>query len=201
MAKRKNNGSVIERAKEILREEAQAVLNIPVTENIEKAVEAFLECKGKVVTSGMGKAGNIARKIASTLSSTGTPSVFLHPGESEHGDLGMITKDDILLALSNSGRTREVLEMIGLARRLGLKTVIAITSHKESDIRRKSDIVLDIGEIREPCSLGLTPTASTTAMLALGDVLALITMEKRGFTKQDYGLRHHGGYLGIKAKS
>ncbi|HBE04107.1 MAG TPA: capsule biosynthesis protein, partial [Spirochaetia bacterium] len=137
-----------------------------------------------------------AQKLAGTLSSTGTPSVFLHPGESEHGDLGVITSSDLLMVFSNSGKTREIAEMIVLARRLGLKKVIAVTSHAESPIRSLSDIILDIGPISEPCPLGLTPTASTAAMLALGDALALITMEARGFTRKDYGLRHHGGYLG-----
>ena len=190
-----------DRIKEIFKAEAEAIDNIPVDENMIKTCELFLKCRGKVITSGMGKAGNIAKKIAGTLSSTGTPSVFLHPGESEHGDLGIIQNNDILLCFSTSGKTREVCEMIRLSRNLGLKTVITVTSHPQSPIRKISDIILDLGIINEPCSLGLTPTATTTAMLALGDALALVTMEKRGFKADDYGLRHHGGYLGKKANS
>ncbi|OHD55918.1 MAG: capsule biosynthesis protein [Spirochaetes bacterium GWF1_41_5] len=191
-----NTVKLLQRARDILKAEARAIENIPLDDNIVMVSGLFLKCRGKVILSGMGKAGHIAQKLAGTLSSTGTPSVFLHPGESEHGDLGVITSSDLLMVFSNSGKTREIAEMIVLARRLGLKKVIAVTSHAESPIRSLSDIILDIGPISEPCPLGLTPTASTAAMLALGDALALITMEARGFTRKDYGLRHHGGYLG-----
>jgi len=148
----------------------------------------------------MGKAGNIARKVTGTLCSTGAPACFLHPGEAAHGDLGLVSPGDVLLAFSTSGRTREVLETIQLGRRLGVITVIAVTSHPDAPIRELADYVLELGEIEEPCHLGLTPTASTAAMLALGDALALCVMDKNKITKKDYGLRHHGGYLGEIAR-
>jgi arabinose-5-phosphate isomerase len=188
----------LKRARAILLAESEAVRNIPVDENLLKATEAVTNCKGKVISSGMGKAGIIARKVASTFSSTGTPSVFLHPGEAQHGDLGLIHKDDILLVFSNSGKTREIIELVKLTNRLHGKSVrvISITSHPESELRNLSDIILSIGEVEEVCSLGMAPTSSTTAMLALGDVLCMLVMEEINFTKEDFMKRHHGGYLG-----
>mgnify|MGYP000632327959 CR=1 FL=1 len=191
---------VLTRARAILTAEAEAIHNIPLGESFVKAVEALHRCTGKIITTGMGKAGNIAMKMAGTLCSTGTPAVFLHPGESAHGDLGLVTTSDVIVAFSTSGKTREVLEMLERSRRLGLQSIIAVTSHTDADIRRIADIVIDMGIITEPCSLGLTPTASTAAMLALSDALCLVLMEKKGFTREDYGLRHHGGYLGQKAR-
>jgi arabinose-5-phosphate isomerase len=160
----------------------------------------IVQCKGKVVTSGMGKAGIIARKVSSTFSSTGTPSIFLHPGEAQHGDLGMLGKDDILLVFSNSGKTREVLEMVSLSNRLfeGKMRVICVTSDKHSELAKISDAVLHIGHITEACPLGMAPTSSTTAMLAIGDVLCLLVMEEINFSKEEFLKRHHGGYLGSK---
>jgi arabinose-5-phosphate isomerase len=190
----------IHRAKEILTLESEAIRNIPLDNNLLKAVELIVACKGKVVASGMGKAGIIAKKISSTLSSTGTPSIFLHPGEAQHGDLGMLSKEDILLVLSNSGKTRELIELVDLSNRLfnDKVHVIAITANTQSDLAKISDAVLSIGNVEEACSLGMAPTTSTTTMLALGDVLCMLVMEEIQFTKEEFLKRHHGGYLGTQ---
>jgi arabinose-5-phosphate isomerase len=190
----------VARAREIITQEAEALNSIPLDSNFEEAVRILLQCKGKVITTGMGKAGHVAQKMAGTLCSTGTPAVYLHPGESEHGDLGLIARGDIIIAFSTSGKTREVIEMLQLASHLGVDKIIGITSHPDSRIRQLSNVVLNMGEIREPCPIGLTPTASTAVMMALGDALALVLMEKKKFTREEYGLRHHGGYLGHKAQ-
>ncbi len=195
-----NENNIRKRVRDILEAESRAIGSVPVDGEFEKAVATLLECRGKVITTGMGKAGHVAQKIAGTLCSTGTQSCYLHPGEAAHGDLGLIGANDVMLVFSTSGKTREVVEMIHLARRLGLARIIAVTSHPESEIRTLSDIVLNMGEITEPCSLGLTPTASTAAMMAIGDALALVVMEHRGFTREDFGLRHHGGYLGKRSR-
>ncbi len=188
----------IQRAKEILETESAAIRNIPLDDNLLKAVDVISRCKGKVVTSGMGKAGIIARKVSSTFSSTGTPSLFMHPGEAQHGDLGMLGEHDVLLVFSHSGKTKEILEMIQLSARLFSHklTVIAVTSHPDAPIREYSDIVLDIGDIKEVCPLGMAPTTSTTTMLALGDVLCVLVMEEINFSREEFYKRHHGGYLG-----
>ncbi len=191
---------VKQRIEKVLSGEARAISSVKVTEEFEKAVHALRDCGGKVVAVGMGKAGNIARKFASTLCSTGTPAAFVHPGESAHGDLGLIGSDDCVVAFSTSGKTREVIEMLGLSRHLGLKTIIGVTSHPDSELRDVSDVILDMGIIEEPCPLGLTPSASIAVMLAIGDALAIALMELKGVTKKDFGLRHHGGYLGHKAR-
>ena len=192
--------NIRERVADILAAEAAAISAIQVTPEFERAVLALRDCPGKVLTAGMGKAGHIARKFASTLCSTGTPASYIHPGEAAHGDLGLIGPEDCLVAFSTSGKTREVLEMLELGRHIGLRTVIAVTSHPESELRTLSDIVLDMGIIDEPCSQGLTPSASIVAMLAISDALALTLMDLRGFTRHDWGLRHHGGYLGKMAR-
>ena len=192
--------NIQERIEGILAAEAAAISAIQVTPEFERAVLALRDCPGKVLTAGMGKAGHIARKFASTLCSTGTPASYIHPGEAAHGDLGLIGPEDCIVAFSTSGKTREVLEMLELGRHIGLRTVIAVTSHPDSELRGLSDIVLDMGVIEEPCSLGLTPSASIVAMLAISDALALTLMDLRGFTRHDFGLRHHGGYLGKKAR-
>jgi arabinose-5-phosphate isomerase len=192
--------NILDRAAAILRAEADAIRNVPLNASFERAIEALAACGGKVITTGMGKAGNIARKMAGTLCSTGTPAVFLHPGEAAHGDLGLIAPPDVVIAFSTSGKTREVLEMLERARRLGVHSVIAITSHPDAAIRTIADIEIDMGVIEEPCALSLTPSASTAVMLALSDALALVLMEHKGFTRQEYGMRHHGGYLGEKAR-
>jgi arabinose-5-phosphate isomerase len=188
------------RIKAILAAEAAAITAVEVNGAFDRAIALLEGCAGKIVATGMGKAGYIAHKFSATLSSTGTPAVFVHPGEAAHGDLGLIAGGDCIVAFSTSGKTREVLELIELSRHLGSETVIGITSHPESDLRPLCDVVLDMGEIVEPCPLGLTPTASIAVMSAIGDALALVLMEHKGVTKRDYGLRHHGGYLGAKAR-
>lgn len=190
----------IHRAQEILNLEAEAIKSIPLDENLLKAVDLIVNCKGKVIASGMGKAGIIAKKVASTMSSTGTPSLFMHPGEAQHGDLGMLSKDDILLLFSNSGKTRELIELVALGNRLYNDKVhaISITANAESDLAKISDATLCIGNVIEACSLGMAPTTSTTAMLALGDVLSMLVMEEKQFTKEEFLKRHHGGYLGTR---
>lgn len=190
-----------QRITEIMKREAEAILAVRVTPEFEKAVLVLRDCKGKVLTTGMGKAGHIARKFAATLCSTGTPAAYIHPGEAAHGDLGLVGRDDCIIAFSTSGKTNEIIEMLTLGRHLGLKTIIGITSHPDSQLRELSDIILDMGVIEEPCPLGLTPTASIAVMLAISDAIALALMELKGITTHDYGLRHHGGYLGRKART
>lgn len=191
--------------KDILRYESEAVKNIPVTDEYEKAVGLIVEQvhnkKGKLVTSGMGKAGQIALNIATTFSSTGTPSVFLHPSEAQHGDLGLLQPNDILLLISNSGKTREIIELIGLARGLysDIK-IIVITGNAESVLAKEVDALLYTGNPSEVCALGLTPTTSTTIMTVIGDVLVVGTMKRIKFTNEEYAKRHHGGYLGEKSR-
>lgn len=189
------------RIREVLNAEADAISSVTVTDEFEQAVYALNDCKGKVIVSGMGKAGIIARKFAATLSSTCTPAAFIHPGDAAHGDLGLVAHEDCFVAFSTSGKTREVVEMLKLAKHLGVATIIGITSHPDSELRGLSDILLDMGVIEEPCPLGLTPSASIAAMLAISDSLALTLMELKNVTSHDYGLRHHGGYLGRKART
>lgn len=189
---------VIERAHKILAAEAAAIAAVDLGDTFVSSVEALLTCRGKVVATGMGKAGLVAKRFAATLCSTGTPTVYLHPGEA-HGDLGIIQEHDCIVAFSTSGKTREILELVTLARRLRCGPVIGITSHALSDLRRLSTHVIDMGVIAEPCSLGVTPTASIAVMSAIADAMALILMEKKQFTLAEYGLRHHAGYLGAKA--
>lgn len=190
----------LKRAHEILLAESEAVKNIPLSKDLLIAVDLLATLKGKVVCSGIGKAGIIARKTAATFSSTGTPAVYLHPGEAQHGDLGLIDNSDILLIFSNSGKTRESVELVQLARALHSSTfkVITITAHLDSELAQMSDVALSIGKLEEACTLGMAPTSSTTAMLALGDVLCVLVMEEIGFTKEEFLKRHHGGYLGTK---
>lgn len=191
--------------RDILQAEAKAVSEIPVSENYGKAVEMIVQQTarkgGKLVTSGMGKAGQIAMNIATTFSSTGTPAVFLHPAEAQHGDLGVIQKNDIMLLLSNSGKTREIIELVDLARNLNpeLKFIV-ITSDPDSTLARSADLTLHTGGAPEVCPLGMTPTISTTVMTVMGDVLVCATMKAIGFTAAQYAARHHGGYLGQKSK-
>ncbi len=184
----------------ILKAQADAILGLSCFAEMEKAVRALLDCKGRVFTTGLGKAGYIAKKAASTFCTTGTPAIFLHPADAAHGDVGVVQKGDALIAISNSGKNREVLETVHFCRHLGVDTVISITSSSDNPLALESDVVLPIGKIVEACPLGLTPTASTTAMVVLTDALALLTMEEKGFTKEDFALRHHGGYLGKKSR-
>lgn len=186
---------------EILQHEANAILNLPVGEEYEKAVQFILhhvhENRGKLVTSGMGKAGQIAMNMATTFCSTGTPAVFLHPSEAQHGDLGIIQENDLLLLISNSGKTREIVEPIQLSR--GLKPdlqFIVITGNPDSPLAKKADVCLSLVIPPRYAPLGLTPTTSTTVMTVIGDILVVETMRRTGFTAEDYSKRHHGGYLG-----
>jgi arabinose-5-phosphate isomerase len=192
--------NVREQIERILKAEAAAISAVPVGEEFERAIHALRDCQGKVLVTGMGKAGHIARKFAATLCSTGTPATYIHPGEAAHGDLGIIGPRDCIVAFSNSGMTREVLEMLELGRHLGLSTIIGVTSHPDSTLRRLADITVDMGVVKDPCPLGLTPTASIAVMLAIGDAIALVLMEMKGITLRDFGMRHHGGYLGRKAR-
>jgi arabinose-5-phosphate isomerase len=191
--------------KKILEAEAQAVLNIPVSDSFIKARDLIHEAVhlngGKVVASGMGKAGQIALNIATTLSATGTPAIFLHPSDAQHGDLGVIQSNDILLLVSNSGKTLEILELYELAKRLGyqMKTIV-ITGNPNSDLGNLADVTISTGHPDEVCPLGLTPTTSTTVMTVIGDALVVLMMKKISFTATDYAKRHHGGYLGIKSR-
>ena len=190
----------IAHARAILNVEAEAIRAIHLNNDFLRALDILEHCTGKVILTGMGKVGIIAMKIATTLSSTGTPACFLHPGEAAHGDLGLIGKNDVIITFSNSGKTREVLETIDRAKQLYDVPLIAVTGHPRSPIARKSDLVLSVGAIKEPCPIGLTPSASTTAILALGDALTLVLMTRKRFTKADYAKFHHGGYLGQRAR-
>lgn len=189
------------RVKEIFTQEAQAISSIPISDEYERAVQLLNNCKGKVLTTGMGKAGHIANKFSATLCSTGTPASFIHPGEAAHGDLGLIEEKDAIVAFSTSGKTREVLDLIIAGRELGLHSVIGITSHPDSSLREVSDVVIDMGDVKEVCKLALTPTSSMAVMLAISDALALLLMELKNFSVDDFGKRHHGGYLGKKART
>ena len=194
-----------ESVKALLQTEAEAVQNIPVTPEFEKALNILWEQvhqkKGKLITSGMGKAGQIAINMATTFSSTGTPAVFLHPSEAQHGDLGVIQENDTMILISNSGKTREIIELLELARGLrpGIRFIV-ITGNPDSLLAQAAEATLFTGNPPEVCALGLTPTTSTTTMTVIGDVLVVLLMKKIGFTNHDYSLRHHGGYLGDKSR-
>ncbi|MFQ5930311.1 MAG: SIS domain-containing protein [Acidobacteriota bacterium] len=183
--------------RKVLQIEAEAIAGlIPrLGESFDRAVELLANCKGRVVVTGMGKSGIICRKIAATLSSTGTPSVFLHPAEAIHGDLGMLTSGDVVLALSNSGETGEIVKLLETIKRLGIP-LISMLGNSDSTIARSSDLLLDVGVDQEACPFGLAPTASTTAALALGDALAIALCEKKGFRVDDFARLHPGGGLG-----
>lgn len=191
--------------KQLLQKEADAVLNIPITDAYEQAVKLIIEqvhCRhGKLITSGMGKAGQIAMNIATTFCSTGIPAVFLHPSEAQHGDLGIIQENDILLFISNSGKTREIVELTQLSRVLNpqLKFIV-ITGNGNSPLAQEADICLCTGHPDEVCALGMTPTTSTTVMTVIGDILVVETMKRTGFTIEEYSKRHHGGYLGQRSR-
>ena len=189
-----------ERIESVLKAEANAINSIEVTEEFVKAVSVMQGRTGKIITTGIGKAGHIANKFAATLCSTASQAQFLHPAEAAHGDLGAVSPGDILIAFSTSGKSREVIEILELSRHLGIETVIGVTSHPDSELRKYSDVVIDMGEIEEACPLGLTPTSSMAVMLAISDALALSLMEQNKISREDYGLRHHGGYLGRTAR-
>lgn len=190
---------MLEQARQVLRMEAEAVLEQVerIDEHFKAAVEMILACPGRTVITGMGKSGIIGRKMAATLASTGTPSFYLHPAEGIHGDLGMVTEGDVVIALSNSGETGEVLHILPSLRRIGAK-LIAMVGNPNSTLAKNSDIVLNVGVTREACPLGLAPTSSTTAALAYGDALALALLSKRKFTASQFAVFHPGGSLGRK---
>ena len=189
--------SIIDLAKEVLDIEAHSILKLKnsIDENFNTAINILYSCKGRVIVTGMGKSGLIGKKIAATLSSTGTPSYFLHPAESTHGDSGVITRDDVIIAISNSGETQELLNLLPLIKRFGVK-MIALTGGLNSALARTSDVTLDISVEKEACPLNKAPTASTTATLAMGDALAVCLLEKRGFSEEDFLIFHPGGALG-----
>jgi arabinose-5-phosphate isomerase len=189
----------------IFEKEASAISSIPVNDNYESVIEIIYRQvhrkNGKVITSGMGKAGQIAHNIATTFSSTGTPAIFLHPSEAQHGDLGILQENDVLLAISNSGKTREIIELIDLKNNLyPAIPVIVITGDEKSPLALKADYFISTGSPVEVCPLGLTPTTSTTVFTVIGDALVVLMMEKIGFSAEDYSKRHHGGYLGAKSR-
>lgn len=189
--------NITELAKEVLDIEANAILKLKgsVNENFEKAIEILYACKGRVIVTGMGKSGIIGKKIAATLSSTGTPSYFLHPAESTHGDSGIITREDVIIAISNSGETKELLNLLPLIKRFGVP-LIGLTGGLNSTLARASDVFIDITIEKEACPLNKAPTASTTATLAMGDALAVCLLEKRGFSEDDFLVFHPSGALG-----
>lgn len=195
-----------EEIQRILEAEAKAIRNIPVNNTIEQAVDLIYQAvhkkEGKVVASGMGKAGQIALNIATTFSSTGTPAIFLHPSDAQHGDLGVLSKNDIMLLITNSGKTREILELYELSKGLvNHIPVIVITGNPYSPLGSIADVTIHTGGPNEVCPLGLTPTTSTTAMTVIGDILVVLLMKKIGFNADDYAKRHHGGYLGIRSRN
>jgi len=197
---------IIQSLQNIIRAESEAILAIPVNENYAKAVEAIIEHVhhrgGKVVTSGMGKAGQIAVNIATTFASTGTPAMSIHPSEAQHGDLGVLQPNDIMVLISNSGRTVEMLQLVELARRLYPEMkFIVITGDTDSELARKADIILSTGNVDEICPLGLTPTTSITMMTVIGHMLVIAVMNRIGFTREQYAMRHQGGNLGEKLRN
>lgn len=187
----------IEKGKEVIRIEAEAVraLADKIGPEFEAAVQMILQCDGRVIVTGMGKSGIVARKIVATMNSTGTPAVFLHPSDAVHGDLGMVRREDVVICISKSGDTQEIRQLIPMFRRIGVK-IISMVGTKDSHLAMNSDLVLDISVKEEACPHDLAPTASTTATLAMGDALAIALLEKRNFTQEDFAIFHPGGNLG-----
>ncbi|MBI4654863.1 MAG: KpsF/GutQ family sugar-phosphate isomerase [Nitrospirae bacterium] len=190
---------LIEQAKKVLNIEAEAIklLIDRIDDNFIKAIDIIYFCKGKVVVTGMGKSGLIGKKIAATLASTGTPAFFLNPAEGSHGDIGMVTKGDVVIAISNSGETKEIIMILPVLQRLDIK-LISLTGNPFSTLAKASDVVLDVSVKEEACPMGLVPTASTTAALAMGDALSVTLLNKRGFKEEDFAFFHPGGSLGKK---
>ncbi len=188
---------ILEEGIRVLQIEAAAILNLvkKIDAKFVAAVEYCYACTGRIVVTGMGKSGLIGRKMSATFSSTGSPAFFLHPSEGIHGDLGMISKDDLVMAISNSGETEEILRILPSLKRLNLK-MITLTGNLQSTLAKQSDVMLDVSVTEEACPLGLAPTASTTATLAMGDALAVALLQKRGFRKEDFASFHPGGALG-----
>lgn len=191
------NGEIIEKGKQVIRIESEAVANLEksINEDFIKAVDTIYESTGRVVLSGMGKSGLIARKIVSTLNSTGTAAIYLHPTDALHGDLGMVRKEDVVILISKSGSTEEISNLIPMLKRLNVK-LIAMAGDRDSKLASECDIYLDVAVKEEACPYDLAPTASTTATLAMGDALSVALIQKRGFTAQDFALLHPGGSLG-----
>ncbi len=192
-----NDQKLIELGLAVISIEAEAInaLTQQINENFVNACKLLFACKGRVIVTGMGKSGHIAGKIAATLASTGTPAFFVHPGEASHGDLGMITQHDVVLALSNSGETEEILKILPLLKRLGIP-LIAMSGNPTSTLGTVSNVHINVSVAQEACPLGLAPTSSTTAALVMGDALAVSLLEARGFTRDDFALSHPGGSLG-----
>lgn len=193
----KNSDQIIKLAQEVLHIESEEILNASkkISSHFTEAVNEILNCSGRIVVSGMGKSGHIARKIASTFASTGTPSFFMHPGEASHGDLGMITKNDIVIFFSNSGQSEELISIFPTIKRIGAK-IIGISGNANSELAIQSDIHISAAVTKEACPLGLAPTASSSVSLALGDALALCVLDLREFTAEDFAKSHPGGNLG-----
>jgi len=194
-----NKSVLLQRAKTVLEIEARGITSMidRLDDNFARAIELLYGCRGKVVVTGMGKSGLIGRKISATLASTGTPSFFLHSGDAVHGDIGMIMKGDVILAVSNSGDTDEILKLLPHFKLHEFKLIV-MTGKPDSTLAQAGDVVLDVGVAEEACPLGLAPTASTTAALAVGDALAVVLLEKKGFKEEDFAIRHPGGILGRK---
>lgn len=197
----KSTPTILDDLKSIVELEAQAIRNIPITEMYNKAVDIIVEQvhnkNGKLVISGMGKAGQIGQNMATTFCSTGTPATFLHPSEAQHGDLGILQRNDALLLITNSGKTREIIELLDLARNIYSSIpIIVITGSSESLLANEADVFLFTGHPDEVCPLKLTPTTSITVMTVMGDLLVIQTMKRIGFNEAEYAKRHHGGYLG-----
>jgi arabinose-5-phosphate isomerase len=188
---------IIERAKRVVEIESKAVQNLYARINNEfaRAVQMILNCTGRVVITGMGKSGIVGKKIVATMNSTGTPAIFLHPSDAVHGDMGMVRTEDIVICISKSGNTEEIVHLLPLFKRINVP-IIAMVGNKASSIARSASIILDIGVEQEACTLDLAPTASTTATLVLGDALAITLLEKRNFTKEDFARYHPGGHIG-----
>src|SRR4030066_896591 len=197
----KKHQDVIKRATEVLKIEAQSILNLidKIDSNFSQAVDLIYKSKGRVIITGIGKSGLIGKKIVATLTSTGTQAIFLHPVEGIHGDLGIVTKEDVLLAISNSGETRELIPIISSVRYIGTPIII-FTGKRSSTLAKSSDIVIDVSVKKEACPFGLTPTSSSTAALAMGDALAIALIDKRQFTEKDFYKFHPGGNLGARLK-
>lgn len=192
----------IKRAREVLQIEAESILKLidKLDNHFTRAVEAIYRCKGRVIVTGIGKSGIIGKKIAATLTSTGTPALFLHPVEGLHGDLGIVTKDDIMIAISNSGETQELNLIIQSVREIG-GAFIVFTGNRQSSLAQCSDIVIDVGVEKEACPFGLAPTSSSTATLAMGDALAVALIDKRNFNEKDFYKFHPGGNLGLRLRA
>ena len=197
--KSKTRGDLLDIAKKVLKTEAEAVFALieKIDSNFEKAVEIIYNSKGRVVVTGMGKSGLVAKKIAATLASTGTPAFFLHPAEASHGDLGMVTSDDVIIAISNSGETEELLGLIPFLKRFDVR-IISITGNTSSTLSKVADVKIDVSVKEEACPIGIVPTASTTATMAMGDALAVALLLKRGFNEKDFAFFHPKGSLGKK---